>query len=168
MLLVITVVGSRSCRSLAWRWSVASLFGKAVALAALGRRVTRFTGIAPLSHIAFATLVGGLIAMALYMVPVIGFIASKLLGVFGLGVVMYTMLLAIRERGANRAPAVAARHAERSGVPAAFSDGWPNRRLRNPPRPPHHRCRPPATPRSAKHRAPASGSAWARCSSTSC
>ncbi len=85
----------------------ASLFGKAVALAALGRRVTRFTGIAPFSHVAFATFVGGLIALALYVIPVIGVIAYKLLGIVGLGVVAYTIVLSIRQRSANRAPRVA-------------------------------------------------------------
>jgi uncharacterized RDD family membrane protein YckC/cytoskeletal protein CcmA (bactofilin family) len=86
---------------------VASLFGKVVALAALGRRVTRFTGIAPLGHVAFATFVGGLIALALYVIPVVGIIAYKLLGIIGLGVVVYTILLSIRQRSANRAQAVA-------------------------------------------------------------
>ena len=85
----------------------ASLFGKAVVLAALGRRVTRFTGIAPFSHVAFATFVGGLIALALYVIPVIGVIAYKLLGIVGLGVVAYTIVLSIRQRSANRAPRVA-------------------------------------------------------------
>jgi len=37
---------------------------------------------------------------------VIGLIAYKLLGVVGLGVVTYTILLAIRQRNANRAPRV--------------------------------------------------------------
>lgn len=108
LLLVISVVGIVIVPFAGMAMVVASLFGKAVALAAIGRRITRFTGIAPFSHIAFATLVGGLIAMALYVIPVIGFIAYKLLGVIGLGVVMYTIVLAIRERSANRAQVVAA------------------------------------------------------------
>ena len=87
---------------------VASLFGKAVALAALGRRVTRFTGIAPLGHIAFATFVGGLIALGLYVIPVVGVIAYKLLGIIGLGVVVYTILLSLRQRQASRTPVAAA------------------------------------------------------------
>ena len=108
LLLVISVVGIVIVPFAGMAMVVASLFGKAVALAAIGRRVTRFTGVAPFSHIAFATLVGGLIAMALYVIPVIGFIAYKLLGVIGLGVVAYTILLTIRERSANRAQVVAA------------------------------------------------------------
>jgi uncharacterized RDD family membrane protein YckC/cytoskeletal protein CcmA (bactofilin family) len=108
VVLAISVIGIVVIPFAGMALMVASLFGKAVALAALGRRVTRFTGIAPLSHIAFATFVGGLIALALYVIPVIGIIAYKLLGIIGLGVVVYTILLAIRQRSANRAPAVAA------------------------------------------------------------
>ncbi len=69
--------------------------------------MTRFTGIAPLGHVAFATFVGGLIALALYVIPVVGVIAYKLLGIIGLGVVVYTILLSIRQRQAQRAPRVA-------------------------------------------------------------
>jgi uncharacterized RDD family membrane protein YckC len=107
VLLVITVVGIAVVPFAGMALFCAALFGKAVALAALGRRVTRFTGIAPFSHIAFATLIGGLIAMGLYVIPVIGLIAYKLLGIIGLGVVVYTVLLSIRARSAARAPAVA-------------------------------------------------------------
>jgi uncharacterized RDD family membrane protein YckC len=41
-------------------------------------------------------LVGGLLVLALYMVPVLGFLVYMLLGVFGFGAVIYTLLLAIR------------------------------------------------------------------------
>jgi uncharacterized RDD family membrane protein YckC len=119
VLLIISVVGIVIVPFAGMALVVASLFGKAVALAAIGRRITRFTGIAPFSHIAFATLVGGLIAMALYVIPVIGFIAYKLLGVIGLGVVMYTILLAIRERSANRAALAAAAAPGAAAAPAA-------------------------------------------------
>ena len=124
LLLVISVVGIVIVPFAGMAMVVASLFGKAVALAAIGRRVTRFTGVAPFSHIAFATLVGGLIAMALYVIPVIGFIAYKLLGVIGLGVVAYTILLTIRERSANRARVVAAAApvAAAAAPGASFSD----------------------------------------------
>ncbi|MGH8237521.1 MAG: RDD family protein, partial [Steroidobacteraceae bacterium] len=107
VLLAISVVGIVVIPFAGMAVFCASLFGKAVALAALGRRVTRFTGIAPFSHVAFATFVGGLIALALYVIPVIGVIAYKLLGIVGLGVVAYTIVLSIRQRSANRAPRVA-------------------------------------------------------------
>src|SRR4029079_2271935 len=62
----------------------------------------------PFGHIAFATFVGGLIAMGLYVIPVVGLIAYKLLGIIGLCVVVYTILLSIRQRSANRGWAAAA------------------------------------------------------------
>jgi len=103
----------------------ATLFGKAVILAALGRRVTRFTGIAPLSHVAFATFVGGLIVLALYVIPVIGLVASNLLGIVGLGVVGYTILLSMRQRAANRAPAAAAAAAASAAAAVPSPEGAP-------------------------------------------
>jgi uncharacterized RDD family membrane protein YckC len=103
----------------------ATLFGKAVVLAALGRRVTRFTGIAPLSHVAFATFVGGLIVLALYVIPVIGLVASNLLGIVGLGVVGYTILLSMRQRAANRAPAAAAAAAASAATVVPSPEGAP-------------------------------------------
>jgi uncharacterized RDD family membrane protein YckC/cytoskeletal protein CcmA (bactofilin family) len=106
VLLIISVVGIAILPFVGMALFCASLFGKAVALAALGRRVTRFTGIAPFGHVAFATFVGGLIALGLYVIPVVGLIAYKLLGVIGLGVVAYTILLSIRQRSASRAPRV--------------------------------------------------------------
>jgi uncharacterized RDD family membrane protein YckC/cytoskeletal protein CcmA (bactofilin family) len=107
IVLAISVIGIAVIPFFGMALFVASLFGKAVALAALGRRVTRFTGIAPLGHVAFATFVGGLIALALYVIPVVGIIAYKLLGIIGLGVVVYTILLSMRQRSANRAAAAA-------------------------------------------------------------
>jgi|KBSMisStaDraftv2_1062788.scaffolds.fasta_scaffold44456_3 uncharacterized RDD family membrane protein YckC/cytoskeletal protein CcmA (bactofilin family) len=108
VLLAVSVIGIVVIPFVGMGLFVASLFGKAVALAALGRRVTRFTGVAPLGHIAFATFVGGLIAMGLYVIPVVGLIAYKLLGIIGLGVVVYTILLSMRQRSANRAAVAAA------------------------------------------------------------
>ncbi len=104
VILVISLIGIAILPFAGMALVCAGLFGKVVVLAALGRRVTRLTGIAPFSHVAFATFVGGLIALALYVIPVIGFIAYKLLGIVGLGVVVYTVLLSIRQRSANRTP----------------------------------------------------------------
>jgi uncharacterized RDD family membrane protein YckC len=121
VLLIVSVIGIVVVPFAGMALMVAAFFGKAVMLAALGRRVTRFTGIAPFSHVAFATFVGGLIALALYVIPVIGVIAYKLLGILGMGVVVYTILLSMRQRAARRAPAVAAPAAVATGtdIPAA-------------------------------------------------
>jgi uncharacterized RDD family membrane protein YckC/cytoskeletal protein CcmA (bactofilin family) len=108
LVLVVSVIGIAILPFVFMGLVCATLFGKAVVLAALGRRLTRFTGIAPFSHVAFATLVGGLIVLGLYVIPVVGLIASNLLGIVGLGVVAYTVLLSMRQRAANRASAVVA------------------------------------------------------------
>src|SRR6202040_2351458 len=74
----------------------AGLFGKAVMLAWLGRRVTGRQGVGPTSHPAVAVLIGGVLVLALYLVPVLGFLVYKLLGLLGLGAVVYTVILAAR------------------------------------------------------------------------
>ncbi len=71
----------------------AALFGKVVMLAWLGSRLTKLFGNGPLSHPAFAVIIGGAIVLGLYTIPIVGFIVYKLLGILGLGVVLYTLLL---------------------------------------------------------------------------
>lgn len=100
-LLLITIVGAVVVPFFGVALFVAGLFGKAVVFAALGRRVTRYASSGALAHIAFATLIGGLIVTAIYVIPFLGFIAYKLLGILGLGVVVYTLLLLQRERRAS-------------------------------------------------------------------
>jgi uncharacterized RDD family membrane protein YckC len=108
IVLLITVIGIALTPFVALGLLCAGLFGKAAALATLGRRFTRLTGIGALGHVAIATLIGGLIVMLLYTVPVFGFIVSNLIGALGLGVVTYTLLLALRSnQPAPVAPATA-------------------------------------------------------------
>lgn len=109
LLLVVTIVGIALVPFLGIALFCAGLFGKAVVLATLGRRLTSFIGSGPLSDIAFAVLVGGIIVIGLYLVPVVGFIVYKLLGIVGLGVVMYTLILAAKAKRDSRiVPATAA------------------------------------------------------------
>lgn len=105
VLLAITLIGIALVPFLGIALFCAALFGKAVVFGALGRRITRFTGIGPFSHIAFAVGIGGLIAMLLYTIPVLGFIAYNVLGFVGLGAVAYTLILALRPANAVVAPA---------------------------------------------------------------
>ncbi|HEY5809959.1 MAG TPA: RDD family protein [Povalibacter sp.] len=98
ILLAVTVVGAVLVPFVWMGLLLAGLFGKAVILAALGRRVTRVFGDGPLSDIAFAVVFGGIIVLGLYMVPVLGFITYKVLGILGLGVVIYTLLLTAQAR----------------------------------------------------------------------
>jgi uncharacterized RDD family membrane protein YckC len=92
LLLVVSVVGIAVIPFLATAIFIAGLFGKMVVLGWLGCRGTRYLG--PLDHPAVAVLVGGAVVLGTYLVPVLGFVVYKLLGVIGLGVVLYTLLLA--------------------------------------------------------------------------
>src|SRR5438477_643813 len=98
--------------AMSWRSaapSIVMLFGKAVMLAWIGRPFTRFFGNGPLSHPAVAVLIGGAIVLALYTIPVLGILVYKLLSWLGLGVVVYTLILAARrEKTAANATAAAA------------------------------------------------------------
>jgi len=73
-----------------------TLFGKAVMHAWLGRRITKYFGPGPMSHIAVATLIGGGVLLLLYTVPVLGFLLWKVFGMIGFGVVVYTLILTMR------------------------------------------------------------------------
>lgn len=87
------------------------MFGKAVMLVWIGRRVHRSAP--PL----VALLIGGLIVLALYLIPVVGLVVYKLLGGIGLGVVAYTFLLALRVEKPVR-PAVMTEAAAPAAIPA--------------------------------------------------
>src|SRR6266404_5584885 len=84
---------------------VTLLFVTAVMLAWLGGRVTGRQGVGPMSHPAVAVLIGGALVLVLYLVPVLGFLVYKLLGLLGLGAVVYTVILAARaHQAAKEAP----------------------------------------------------------------
>jgi uncharacterized RDD family membrane protein YckC len=82
----------------------ATLFGKAVMLAWLGRRCTGFLG-GPI-HPALAVLVGGVIVLGLYFVPILGLIVYKLFGWVGMGVVFYTLILGMKREKPPAPPPV--------------------------------------------------------------
>jgi uncharacterized RDD family membrane protein YckC len=93
IILVLTGVGIAVVPFLAAGLFFAGLFGKAVMLAWLGRRITRLFGI---DHPALAVLVGGVILLGLYTVPVLSIVLYKLFGWIGLGVVVYTLMLGMK------------------------------------------------------------------------
>jgi uncharacterized RDD family membrane protein YckC len=95
-LLCITVIGIAAVPFVLLAVFCAGLFGKAVMLAWLGRQCLGRHETGALGHPALAVLVGGVIVMALYLVPVLGFLVYKLLGLIGLGVVVFTLLQAAR------------------------------------------------------------------------
>ena len=124
LLLVVIVIGAILVPFLLFTLFIAGLFGKAVALAWLGRRVipARDGGQEPLPVL--AVLVGGAITLLLYVVPVVGFITYKALDVLGLGIVVYTLLLGFRASRA-RSPAPRAAPPTASPPPPAASQTEP-------------------------------------------
>jgi uncharacterized RDD family membrane protein YckC len=104
ILLCVTVIGIAAIPFVVAGLFCMSLFGKAVVLAWLGGRISgRRPGVAG-HHPAVAVLVGGVVALVLYVVPVVGFLVYKLLGFFGFGAVLYTLVLRQRARRMTGAP----------------------------------------------------------------
>ncbi|HEY2145612.1 MAG TPA: RDD family protein [Steroidobacteraceae bacterium] len=103
VLLCITLIGIAAVPFVALGLFCAGLFGKAVMLAWLGGRIAggRPGGV---GHPAIAVLIGGALVLVLYVIPVAGFLVYKLLGFFGLGAVVYTLILRSRERRAANNP----------------------------------------------------------------
>src|SRR3984957_2386418 len=102
VLLFVTVIGIPAVPFVVFVLFLAGLFGKAVMLAWLGRRITGWRAEGPMSHPAVAVLIGGVLVLLLYLVPVIGFLVYKLLGLLGLGAVVYTVILAARAHQAAK------------------------------------------------------------------
>jgi uncharacterized RDD family membrane protein YckC/cytoskeletal protein CcmA (bactofilin family) len=94
--LVITIVGIAVIPLLGIAIVCAGIFGRVVAIGWVGARVLRLAQPPSASRTVLEVLVGGLIVLALYMVPLLGFFLYLLLGAFGFGAVMYTILLATR------------------------------------------------------------------------
>lgn len=105
LLLIATGIGIFLIPFVAIGIFVGTIFGKAVVHAWLGRRITRYFGSGAMNHIAVATLVGGVVILLLYTVPFLGFFLWKVLGMVGLGVVIYTLILTTRKESAAASPA---------------------------------------------------------------
>jgi uncharacterized RDD family membrane protein YckC len=97
VLLCVTVIGIAAVPFVVVSLFCAALFGKAVMLAWIGRRIVGDRP-GPVGHPAFSVLIGGAVVLVLYLVPVLGFLVYKLLGIFGLGAVAYTLILNVRTR----------------------------------------------------------------------
>lgn len=102
VLLFVTVIGIPAVPFVLFALFCAGLFGKAVMLAWLGRRVTGNRGEGPMSHPVVAVLIGGVLVLGLYLVPIVGLLVYKLLGVLGLGAVVYTAIQAARAHRAAK------------------------------------------------------------------
>jgi uncharacterized RDD family membrane protein YckC len=119
LLLLITVVGFAVVPFFWLGLFVAGLFGKAVILAVLGRRLTRFASSGPLGDVAVAVFIGGILVLGLYLIPVLGFITYKVLGILGLGVTVYTLLIAAQVRRESALNATAAGAGAGAAIPPA-------------------------------------------------
>ncbi len=131
VLLFVTVIGIPAVPFVLVALFCAGLFGKAVMLAWLGRRVTGSRGAGPMSHPVFAVLIGGVLVLGLYLVPVVGFLVYKLLGVLGFGAVVYTVIQAVRahraaKEGPPRAPASPTAALAAGAAPAASATAAPD------------------------------------------
>jgi uncharacterized RDD family membrane protein YckC len=102
VLLFITVIGIAAIPFVAFGLLCAGLFGKAVMLAWIGRRCLGKRS--SQTHPALAVLIGGLIVLLLYVIPVLGFLIYKVLGLLGLGAVAYTVIGHARAKREARAP----------------------------------------------------------------
>jgi uncharacterized RDD family membrane protein YckC len=121
LLLVVTVIGMILIPFLAFGLFIAGLFGKAVALAWLGRRVLPARDDGQEAHAVLAVLVGGIIMLLLYVVPFLGFVAYKAFDILGLGIVVYTLILRMRANRAAKAPPPATAAAPAAAPAAAVA-----------------------------------------------
>ncbi len=123
ILLAITGVGVLVIPFLGMALFFAGLFGKAAVLAWLGRRITKLFGDGAYSHAFLTILIGGVITMLLYTIPIGGFVIRSIFGFLGMGAVVYALALAMRS---NRPPkpapaAVGPRAAPAAAAGAAYT-----------------------------------------------
>ena len=126
LLVLVTVIGAILLPFFAFALFIAGLFGKAVALAWIGRRIIPYRDPEHAPPPLLAVLVGGIVVMLLYTVPVFGFIVYKMLAILGLGIVVYTLLLGFRaSRSGDGAPGAAASSDSAAPAAPAGSPGAP-------------------------------------------
>ena len=123
MALVITVVGIAVIPLLWIAVICAGIFGRVVAVGWVGGRCLRPSSPAVASRVLLEVLVGGLVVLALYMIPFVGFLLYILLGLFGFGAVLYTLLLAMRPAPVPVRPASGGPQTGAGGMPGASGIG---------------------------------------------
>jgi uncharacterized RDD family membrane protein YckC len=104
VVLGITVIGIAFMPIVGFGMFLATLFGKAVVLAWIGRGVLKVANQDERTHSAIAVLIGGAIILLLYVVPVVGFLVFNLLGILGFGAVVYTLMLSSRAKRRSTPP----------------------------------------------------------------
>jgi uncharacterized RDD family membrane protein YckC len=107
VILVVTIVGVIAVPFILLAVVLVEVFGKIVMLAWIGRRVIEVPQLSTPARTARSVLIGGLIVLALYVIPGVGFIVYKLLDLVGLGVVAYALLAHSQSRRIDAAAAAA-------------------------------------------------------------
>lgn len=128
--LVMTVIGIAVVPLLWFALLCAGIFGRVVTLGWLGRRLLRAARAGAVPPVV-EVLVGGIVVLLLYMVPLLGLIVWALVGLLGFGALSYAGLLAVRNARGDRPgpqPAAAAQTGcgpgpEASAGPAAPAAG---------------------------------------------
>lgn len=119
VLLCITVIGIAVIPFFVVGLVCAGIFGKAVMLAWVGRRCTSLRRGGLASSPALMVVIGGVLVLLLYLVPVVGFLVYKLLGFLGFGVVLLALLQTARARRSQASAGimVSAADAAPAGIP---------------------------------------------------
>lgn len=107
LLLAITGIGALVIPVLGVCLFAGRIFGRGAMLAWIGRRFEGLFGAGVSTQVALAVLIGGVVVMLLYLVPVIAVIVFVLIGWVGLGTVVYTLILTSRRNGKKPAAATA-------------------------------------------------------------
>jgi uncharacterized RDD family membrane protein YckC len=123
VLLAITLIGIPLIPIFLVTLFVAGIFGKATVLGWIGGRCLGLRqGHTPV-HPALAVLVGGIVVMLAYLVPVLGFVVFILLSMIGYGAVLYALLNRIRRsRSAGAVPTGAAPQFAQASANAAAAE----------------------------------------------
>jgi uncharacterized RDD family membrane protein YckC len=121
-LLFITVIGIAFVPLAALGLFLVGLFGKAVMLAWIGRRILKTRDEGEAFHTGIAVLLGGIIVLVLYVVPVIGFVVYNTLGILGVGIAVYALIQAVKQKRAESGPTLATAGASFPGANTTFTD----------------------------------------------
>ena len=136
-LLAITLIGIPLIPVLLITLFVAAIFGKATVLGWIGGRCLGLRPGQTAVHPALAVLVGGILVMLAYLVPVLGFLVYILLSMIGYGAVLYALLNRFRRNRADTvvpsapppssaAPQFAQASAEATAAPASDAPATPS------------------------------------------
>jgi len=93
--LLVTVIGVLAIPLLWLALLCGGIFGRVVALGWLGGRVVHGMHRGSV-HPVLNVLIGGLLALLLYMVPLLGLVVYAAIGLIGFGAVVYTLVLTVR------------------------------------------------------------------------